>query len=1121
MSDLFSRAAVQAYKNGNYQKALDIYKQLAILLGAKNFDINIKMCEAKLRSELRRDCMRLPLKELKVACVMDEFTFHSYQPECELFQLSPDHALNELEDFQPDFLFIESAWRGKNDKWDRKIGTLSNELKLVLSWCKSCAVPTVFWNKEDPVHFETFLTTAKQFDYVFTTDIDCIARYKSALGHNNVYLLPFGCQPKQHNPIELYDRKDAFCFAGAYYVRYPDRTKDLEAYVSEFPTYKPLEIFDRNFGKEDANYKFPDEYQPYIVGTLPFNEIDKAYKGYRYSINLNSIKQSQTMFARRVYELLGSNTITVSNFSRGVRLVFGDLVICSDNGSEVVNRLKELDAESEQKLRLAGLRKVMLEHTYMHRLAYLANKTLNWKLETQVASIAVISIVESDQDLDRILESFSNQKYIRKNLIIILNGSNFSKTSSYLKLTDVNILTISDANKLNFSHFDKCADWFSVMSPNDYYGPNYLIDLAVATTYSDHFIVGKKMFYQAVDNVIELNDTNGTYRVENNFSLSSSIISKELVNFNVSILSWVNLVNDSFSEFDGLSIDQFNYCKNAHRSDVYIESIKEKVDDIILDSGIPINDLLAVAEKIQASELDESSVPKWSSRRLYDLFSTLTHQKITFASDNENFFISSDLDDTKHEYFYNKNLISTSEMPSSNGDIESYLDVTPGLDIQYVFVFFNEQKVRLNHVIHTSNRNQISKIPGDAKYFRLGFRIRGCGFCEVKSLFWSNKKLEASYLLGKSDTLLLTNHYPSYDDLYRNGFVHSRVKSYNKEKVHIDVFRIRQGQTVSYHEFQNVDIITGSEIALEKILNTGRYSRILIHFLLPEMWDVLCKFPNLECITWVHGSEIQPWHRRDYNYTSEKEREKAIIESDIRMNFWRGILNPMPKNLKLVFVSRYFAEEVFEDLGFRVPENNYTIIHNPIDTDLFSYIPKSLEQRKNILSIRPYASRKYANDLSVNAILKLSKEPFFHDLHFRMIGDGVLFDEILEPLRGFSNVIIERRFLSHSEIAELHKNYGICLTPTRMDAQGVSRDEAMSSGLVPITNAVAAIPEFVNSDCGFLAESEDSDGLAYGIAMIYKDPNLFSKLSNAAALRVRSQCSSALLISKEINLIKG
>ena len=118
-------------------------------------------------------------------------------------------------------------------------------------------------------------------------------------------------------------------------------------------------------GKNDPNYQFPPEYQPYIVGTLPFDQIDKAYKGYRYAINLNSIKQSQTMFARRVFELLASNTITVSNFSRGVRLLFGDLVITTDSGSEMVRHLNKVanDDTHSRKLRLAALRKVMQEHT--------------------------------------------------------------------------------------------------------------------------------------------------------------------------------------------------------------------------------------------------------------------------------------------------------------------------------------------------------------------------------------------------------------------------------------------------------------------------------------------------------------------------------------------------------------------------------------------------------------------------------------------------------------------------------------------------------------------------------------------------------------------------------------
>ena len=163
--------------------------------------------------------------------------------------------------------------------------------------------------------------------------------------------------------------------------------------------------------------------------------------------------------------------------------------------------------------------------------------------------------------------------------------------------------------------------------------------------------------------------------------------------------------------------------------------------------------------------------------------------------------------------------------------------------------------------------------------------------------------------------------------------------------------------------------------------------------------------------------------------------------------------------------------------------------------------------------------RTYANDLSVKVILALTGKPYFKDLEFRMIGDGTLFDEVLEPLRGFSNVHIERRFLTQTEIAAFHREYGIFLCPTRMDTQGVSRDEAMASGLVPITNAVAAIPEFVDDSCGILAPGEDAEAMARGIALLYEQPQKFSVMSAAAAKRVRRQSDAQIVIADELAVV--
>ena len=169
----------------------------------------------------------------------------------------------------------------------------------IIDWCRRNDVPTIFWNKEDPIHFNTFLSAAASFDFVFTTDLDRIHRYKTTLGHDRVFLLPFANQPRLFNPMEIGERIDAFCFAGAYYVRYPERARDLRGMVLELTKLRPFLIYDRNHGADDPNYAFPPEFEPFILGHLPFDRVDRAYKGYRYAVNLNSVTQSQTMCARR------------------------------------------------------------------------------------------------------------------------------------------------------------------------------------------------------------------------------------------------------------------------------------------------------------------------------------------------------------------------------------------------------------------------------------------------------------------------------------------------------------------------------------------------------------------------------------------------------------------------------------------------------------------------------------------------------------------------------------------------------------------------------------------------------------------------------------------------------
>ena len=90
--------------------------------------------------------------------------------------------------------------------------------------------------------------------------------------------------------------------------------------------------------------------------------------------------------------------------------------------------------------------------------------------------------------------------------------------------------------------------------------------------------------------------------------------------------------------------------------------------------------------------------------------------------------------------------------------------------------------------------------------------------------------------------------------------------------------------------------------------------------------------------------------------------------------------------------------------------------------------------------------------------------------------------------------------------------------PTRSDTQGVSRDEAMSSGLVPVTSAVAAVPEFVDEECAFLAPAEDHRELADALRTLHRDPERYPRMSRAAARRVRAQSGADHVLDAELRL---
>ncbi len=1053
------------------------------------------------------------LKKLRLATIFDDFTYESFKHECNTLQLTPENWQSEITKFKPHIFIAESAWRGKDELWNKKVSGCSKELKEILSWCHKNGIPTAIWNKEDPVHFETFINTIQLFDFVFTTDIDCIPRYKQLLGHERVYLMPFAAQPKLHNPIEKYSRKDAFCFAGSYYVRYPERAQDLGNFIRTFVDYKPIEIYDRRYGDNDSNYQFPDEYKPFIVGKLPFNEIDRAYKGFRYAINLNSIKQSQSMFARRVFELLASNTLVLSNFSRGIKLLFGDLVVSTDNGEEALRQVKQIDSNSNTlaKFKLQALRKVMTEHTYTNRLSYLAEKITNRKMEVQPV-VGVFAIVDSKEQFVKIRDSFNSQLYSKKKLFIITQNRN-----SLENLGD-DITFVEKSSNKKLKHFSE-LDWIALFDSRDYYGENYITDLVIGTKYTDSGVITKYSYYNAKSGELELVNQGECYKYTDYYDSRSSLFSID--KFGHLRLKEILCESNSTSlpqiEKQALSIDEFNYCRDidwANKVDYAIFSDKLKIN-----CGTSINSIINVAENLQAS-IEDVDQAKSSSVKVGQILKLTGDENVEINLHSNRISIKSKLPDKVHKYFFSSNALNIDKLTSGK-QLKYYFDTSPGLNIQLVCQCRDQRGKKITAFIKKRNENGVIDLPDGTKSILFGIRVYASGMCTVNNIAFDHRKKVVPHTVGSGDYLLITNQYPSYHELYRNGFVHSRVIKYLERNLPVDVFRFAKSNSSYYREFQGVSVTEGYKAELEAQLQTNNYKAILIHFLNADLWEVIEKYTRkgLRTVVWIHGFEIQPWHRREFNYETVQEVENAKREGLKRERFWASLFDSIPDAMQFVFVSKTFAKEVMDDYKVKLPQNSFNIINNPIDTKLFKYKPKSPAHRQRILSIRSFSSHKYANDISINAILYLANHPRFHELTFYIVGNGVLFDKLTEPLKAFPNVRLEKRYLTHQEIAKVQEEFGLFLTPTRWDSQGVSRDEAMSAGLVPLTNSVSAVPEFVDDSCAILAENDGHIALANGIISLLDNPQKFLDMSVNASKRIQETLDSDIIIERECDVI--
>ncbi len=408
--------------------------------------------------------------KVRIGIIADEFQIETYSDVANVIYLSPNNYKADI-----DILFIVSTWHGLKDDWTG-LGRVNDERNLkeqlskIIEYHRNRNAKIVFYSKEDPGNYYVFLYIAKQCDVIFTSDIDCISRYIEDTGNNSVYLLPFAINPLIHNPIGFEQfMKDEVIFSGSwgYAKKYPERNVDMAILLDGvISSNKELKIFDRNFNAGNEAYKFPLRYQEYVYPSIEHSLLLKVHKMFKWAININSSKYSESMFASRVYELQACGSLIISNYNAGIKKMFPNVFI-EFFPHLIKETLERITPEKEYRLQIEGIRNMFSNATTYHRLDYILDKVgLHHYRQSLDRKVLVIADDENDEG---VVKNFEKQSYQNKKLIGI--------------------------NSLKYDSFDD-VDMFTFFHKDSSYGDFYLEDMINCFKFTDVDFVTKNAYYE-------------------------------------------------------------------------------------------------------------------------------------------------------------------------------------------------------------------------------------------------------------------------------------------------------------------------------------------------------------------------------------------------------------------------------------------------------------------------------------------------------------------------------------------------------------------------------------------------------------------------------------------------
>lgn len=455
-------------------------------------------------------------KDFKAISIMDEISEECWKYEFKSFRIDRKNYKVQVDHSTATFAFLESCWKGNGGAWEYAFTSPglkhanAQALLDLIPRLKKRKMPVVFWNKEDPMHYDRYLPIAKQADIIFTTDSNKVSEYQRDVPEADVYAVPFAAQQKICNPSDRFRKEpESVCFAGSYYSEgHDERKRQMHALLPSIIEFKGA-IYDRFSKLGNDRYKFPDQFQPFIRDAVPFNEVVKLYKQFKVFLNVNTIVDSPTMMSRRVYELLACGTPVVSTPSKAIEEQFPGIVHIANDAQEANEIIEKLltDEHYWDKTSHLGYREVMTKHTYTHRLQSI-KQALGYEAGESKPLVSIITCTRRPNMIDRIVENMTRQNHVNCELILMLQDFSDAQRNELLdklkskpsNLKRIEVI-VNDSQDITlgerFNHAATYAqgEYIAKMDDDDFYFEHYLSDMLIPFTFGDYGMVGKQELF--------------------------------------------------------------------------------------------------------------------------------------------------------------------------------------------------------------------------------------------------------------------------------------------------------------------------------------------------------------------------------------------------------------------------------------------------------------------------------------------------------------------------------------------------------------------------------------------------------------------------------------------------